>query len=155
MAALFRLSGVMSQYTALWSIGLISQFLNNFTDGRTPRTGDQPVARPLPNHRAIQTQNKRIHTPHIHALCGIQTHDPGFRASEDSTWLRPLGSRDRLTMYRLILIMILCDMGIILAQDKPSILWKVIKSSASWKAGFSLGFRVSFFLQKDNCATWS
>jgi hypothetical protein len=28
-------------------------------------------------------------------LCGIRTHDPGFQASEDSTWLRPLGYRDR------------------------------------------------------------
>jgi hypothetical protein len=35
----------------LWSIGLISQFLDNFTDGRTPWTGDQLVARPLPTHR--------------------------------------------------------------------------------------------------------
>jgi hypothetical protein len=27
-----------------------------------PWTSDQPVARPLPAHRATQTQNKRIHT---------------------------------------------------------------------------------------------
>jgi hypothetical protein len=38
------------------------QFRNLFyTDGRTPRTSDQPVARPLPTHRATQTQNKRTH----------------------------------------------------------------------------------------------
>jgi hypothetical protein len=49
---------------------------------------------PLPKHRT-QTQNKRIHTTNIHALCGIRTHAPGFRASEDSTCLRPLGYRDR------------------------------------------------------------
>jgi hypothetical protein len=58
-----------------------------FTHGRTPWTGDQLVARPLPKHRATQTQNKCIHThtPNIHALCGIRTHDPGFQANEDST----------------------------------------------------------------------
>jgi hypothetical protein len=31
----------------------------------------------------------------IHALSGIRTHDPGFRSSEDSACLRPLGYRDR------------------------------------------------------------
>jgi hypothetical protein len=66
-----------------------------FTDGRAPWTSGQSVARPLPNHRTTQTQNKRIHTPNIHALCWIRTHDPGFRTSEDSTCLRPLGYRDR------------------------------------------------------------
>jgi hypothetical protein len=33
-----------------------------YTIGRTPWTGEQPVARPLPAHRAAQTQNKRIQT---------------------------------------------------------------------------------------------
>jgi hypothetical protein len=45
-------------------------------------------------------QNKHIHIPNIHAMCGIRIHDPGFRASEDSTCLRPLGYLDRLR-YRL------------------------------------------------------
>jgi hypothetical protein len=36
------------------------------------------------------------HTQNIHALSEIRTHDPGFRASEDSTCLRQLGYRDRL-----------------------------------------------------------
>jgi hypothetical protein len=45
-------------------------------------------------------QNKHIHIPDIHALGGIGTHDLGFRASEDSARLRPLGYRDRhLTIY--------------------------------------------------------
>jgi hypothetical protein len=30
-----------------------------YTADRTPWTGDQPVARPLPAHRTTQTQNKR------------------------------------------------------------------------------------------------
>jgi hypothetical protein len=38
------------------------QFLNLYTVGRTPWTGDRSVARPLPTHRTIQTQNKRTHT---------------------------------------------------------------------------------------------
>jgi hypothetical protein len=29
-------------------------------------------------------------------MSGIRTHDPGFRESEDSAYLRPLGYRDRL-----------------------------------------------------------
>jgi hypothetical protein len=35
------------------------QFLNLYTVGRTPWTGDQPVARPPPTHRTTQTLNKR------------------------------------------------------------------------------------------------
>jgi hypothetical protein len=79
----------------LWSIGLISQFLGHFTDGRSPWRRDELVARPLPKHRTTHTQNKRIHTPNINALSALRTHGPGFRASEDSSRLRPLGYRDR------------------------------------------------------------
>jgi hypothetical protein len=67
-----------------------------FTGGRTPWANDQPVARPLPTHRTIQTQNKRIHTPNIYALSGIRTHDPSVRASEDSSCLRTRGYCHRL-----------------------------------------------------------
>jgi hypothetical protein len=35
------------------------QFLNLYTVGRTPWTGDQSVARPLSTHTTAQTQNKR------------------------------------------------------------------------------------------------
>jgi hypothetical protein len=34
-------------------------------------------------------------TLNIHALNGFRTHDPGFRPSEGSAFLRPLGYRDR------------------------------------------------------------
>jgi hypothetical protein len=47
--------------------------------------------------------HKHIHIPNIHALCGIRTHDPGFRASEDSTCLRPLGYRDG-PMWRILIV---------------------------------------------------
>jgi hypothetical protein len=62
------------------------QFRNLFfTDGRTPWTSsDQSVKRPLLKHGTTQTQNKHTHTPNIHALSGIRTHDPSVRASEDS-----------------------------------------------------------------------
>jgi hypothetical protein len=44
-------------YSTFLGPGLIFQFLNLFyTDGRTPWTSDQPVARPLPIHRTTQTQ---------------------------------------------------------------------------------------------------
>jgi hypothetical protein len=42
---------------------------------------DQPVPRSLPKHRTTQTHNKRIHTPNIHALSGIRTHDPSERTA--------------------------------------------------------------------------
>jgi hypothetical protein len=71
----------------------------SFSDGRTPWTGDQLVARPLPKHRTTQTQNKHIHLLNIHDLCGIRTHDPGFRASEYSTCLRSLGYCDLQWVY--------------------------------------------------------
>jgi hypothetical protein len=35
------------------------------------------------------------HIPNIHTLCGIRTHDPGSRASEDNECRRLLGYRDR------------------------------------------------------------
>jgi hypothetical protein len=61
----------------------------SYTVGRTPWTGYQPVTRPLPTHR-INAQNR-----HIHASSGIRIHDPGVRASEDSSCLRPRGHCDR------------------------------------------------------------
>jgi hypothetical protein len=67
-----------------------------FTDCRTPWTGDQPVARPLPKHRTTETQNKRIHTQNIHALSGIRTHDLSVRASEDRSCFKARGYCDRL-----------------------------------------------------------
>jgi hypothetical protein len=43
-------------------LGLFFSFLILYTVGRTPWTGDQPVARPLPTHRPTQIQNKRTQT---------------------------------------------------------------------------------------------
>jgi hypothetical protein len=69
------------------------QFRNLFyTVGRAPWMSDQPVARPLPTHRTIQTQNKRIHRHPC--LSRIRTYDPRVRVSEDSSYLRPRGHRE-------------------------------------------------------------
>jgi hypothetical protein len=70
------------------------QLHDHFADDRTPWTGDQPVARPIPKRRTTQTYNKFINT-NVQALCGIRTHEPGFQASEDNKYLTPPGYRDR------------------------------------------------------------
>jgi hypothetical protein len=52
----------LGPYTPLLDLGRFCSFLILYTVGRTPWTGDQPVARPLPTHRTPQTRNKRIQT---------------------------------------------------------------------------------------------
>jgi hypothetical protein len=69
------------------------QFLNLYTVGRTPWTGDQRVARPLPTQITTQTPIKRTD---IHASSEIRTYDPSARAGEDGSYLRPRGHCDRL-----------------------------------------------------------
>jgi hypothetical protein len=62
----------------------IFQFLNIYTVGRTPWTGDQPAARPLPTHRTTQTQIKSTQTsmPRV----GFEHTTPVFeRAKMDRT----------------------------------------------------------------------
>jgi hypothetical protein len=42
-----------------------------------------------PAHRKASSKHRiNAHTPNIHALLGIRTHDPGFWASKDSTCLK-------------------------------------------------------------------
>jgi hypothetical protein len=48
-----------------------------------------------PSQGRYLNTNTEKHTPNIHALSGIRTYDHGFRESEDSACLRPLGYRDR------------------------------------------------------------
>jgi hypothetical protein len=80
----------------LFGLGRFLNFLIFYTVGRTPWTGDQPVAWPIPTHRTIQTQNKRTHThTDIHALSEIRTHHLSVRASKDNSCLRPGGHCDR------------------------------------------------------------
>jgi hypothetical protein len=49
-------------YSPFLDPGNFFSFLLLCTVGITPSTEDQPVARPLPTHRTIQTQNKRTQT---------------------------------------------------------------------------------------------
>jgi hypothetical protein len=68
------------------------QFLNSETVGRTPWTGDQPVARPLPYTR----QHKYRMNANNYVSSGIRTHDPSVRESEDILCLIRRGHCDWL-----------------------------------------------------------
>jgi hypothetical protein len=63
-----------------FSWALFFQFLNLYTVGRTPWTGDHPLARPLPTHRTTQTQNKRTQTsmPRV----GFESTTPVFERAK-------------------------------------------------------------------------
>jgi hypothetical protein len=55
-------------------------FLILYRVGRTPWTGNQPVARPLPTHRTAQTQNKRTQTSK--PWVGFEPTIPAFRPAK-------------------------------------------------------------------------
>jgi hypothetical protein len=59
---LIYLSIYLWLYSPLLNLGHFFNFVILYTVGRTPWTGDQPVARCLPTQRTTQTQNKRTHT---------------------------------------------------------------------------------------------
>jgi hypothetical protein len=52
-----------------------------YTVGRTPWTGNQPVARPLPIHRTTQTQNKHMLQTSI-PWVGFEPTVPGFELAK-------------------------------------------------------------------------
>jgi hypothetical protein len=70
-----------------WVLAAFYNFLILYTVGKTPWTGDQPVARPLPTHRTTQTQNKRTQTsmPRV----GFETKLPAFE------WAKTVQALDR------------------------------------------------------------
>jgi hypothetical protein len=72
----------------LLSIELISQFLDYL---QTVRLLGRVIS--SSQVRYLNTGQHK-HKSNIHALRRIRNHDPGFRASEDSKCLRPLGYRD-------------------------------------------------------------
>jgi hypothetical protein len=59
MLGVCYLSMALQPFVGPWPL---FQFLNLYTVGKTPWTGDQPVARLLPTRRTTQTQNKRAQT---------------------------------------------------------------------------------------------
>jgi hypothetical protein len=63
--------------TASWTSATFFSFLIQYTVGRTPWTGVQPVARPQPTHRTTQTQNK--HTQTSMPRVGFQPMTPMFK----------------------------------------------------------------------------
>jgi hypothetical protein len=91
--------------TALcWVLARYLSFLTFYTVGRTPWTGDQPVARPLPAHRTAQTQKKRrqISIPRM----GFESTIPVFVRAKSVSCLIPRGRCDRLTME---LVRVICS----------------------------------------------
>jgi hypothetical protein len=81
-------------YIPLLGPGLFFSFVIFFyTEGRTPWTSDQPVARPLPTHRTTQTQNK--HTHRYPCLEWDSNHDPSVRGIVDNSCFQPRGHFNR------------------------------------------------------------
>jgi hypothetical protein len=62
------------------------QFLNLYTVGRTPWTGDQPVARPLPTHRTTQQRINAHRHPCLE--CDSNPRSPVFE------WTRTVHASD-------------------------------------------------------------
>jgi hypothetical protein len=81
--SLLALQPQFGPWPASMKLSVSLRFTRSWTFGRTPWAGDQLVARPLPVHKHRKTH---IHTQtrNIHALSGIRTNDPSFRASKDS-----------------------------------------------------------------------
>jgi hypothetical protein len=92
------LSMTLQTFVGPWPL---FSFLIFYTVGRTPWTGDQPVARLLPAHTGHHKHRINAHTD-IHASSGIRTHDPSVRASEDSSRLRPRDHSDRTEFISII-----------------------------------------------------
>jgi hypothetical protein len=63
------------------------------TVGRTPWTGDEPIARPLPTHHITNIEETQTD---ILASNGIRIHDQSIRAGEDISYFRPRSHCDRL-----------------------------------------------------------
>jgi hypothetical protein len=101
----------------LWLYGPFFSFLILYTVGRTPRTGDQPVARLLPTHRMD------AHNADIRALSRIRTHDLRVRANEDRSCLKPRGRCARSGGYPTVCIQEVPSSNLFPESDCPD--WDV------------------------------
>jgi hypothetical protein len=63
-----------------WTLPRFFSFFILYTVGRSPWTGDQPVARPLPTHRTTQTQSMRTQTSM--AWMGFEPTIPAFERAK-------------------------------------------------------------------------
>jgi hypothetical protein len=78
----YALSICLSLYSPCGPWPLL-QFLNLYSVGMIPLTGDQPFRRPLPTHKhRINTYND------IHASSEIRTHESNSQTDEDGSCLR-------------------------------------------------------------------
>jgi hypothetical protein len=78
-----------------WSL---FQFLNPYTVGRPPWTGDQPVSRPLPTHRTTQTENKRTQTSMTRV--GFEPTIPVFQRAKTVHALDRAATAIKAAVYR-------------------------------------------------------
>jgi hypothetical protein len=92
--------------TAPVGLRLFFQFHDHFTDGRTPWTSDQLVARPLPKHRTTQTQNKHIHQTSMPSA----GFEPAIPASELAKTVHALGRAATVTGRAHYILIPLTDM---------------------------------------------
>jgi hypothetical protein len=74
----FHSSMALQPFVGPWPL---LQFRNLYTAGRTPWTGDQSVARPLPTHRTTQAQDKRTHKYKC-LWVGFEPTIPGFERAK-------------------------------------------------------------------------
>jgi hypothetical protein len=113
-------SMALQPFVGSWPLSLslsLLQFHNLFsTDGRTPWTSDQPVARGLPTHRTKPTQNKRKQT--FMSRVGFEPRVPAF---ERGKTLRAL---DRAVTVIGIFINLLVQNGRIIMNNEFERMWK-------------------------------
>jgi hypothetical protein len=84
-------------YSFLLDPGRFFSFFIFYIVGKTPWTGDQPVARPLPAHRTVRRQTKRTQTtmPQV----GFESTIPVFGRVKTVSCLRPRGHFDRHPLH--------------------------------------------------------
>jgi hypothetical protein len=83
--------------TGAWGIHETSRFTSvslSRTDGKSPWTSDQLIARPVATQDNTNRINVHIHI-NIHASSRIQTYNPGIQESQDSLCLTSLSYCDR------------------------------------------------------------
>jgi hypothetical protein len=72
----------------------LSFYFNHFTDGRTPRTRDWLVTRPLPKHRTQTQKNAYTHQTSMPSV-GFETTITASERAKTAHTLRLLGYSDR------------------------------------------------------------
>jgi hypothetical protein len=89
------------RYSPIWAVAYLHEIMFHFAFLDFGQSVELP-GRVISSSQGLYlytTTEKRArahtHTINIHTLREIRTHDPGFRASEDSACLKPLGYRDR------------------------------------------------------------